>query len=82
MALIFPEQRSALISFLTRIPNLRGNKRVMIFLGRLHQKKGVELLVRAWAESAVQRAVHTADTYLVHCRANRGRHPERACQAA
>ncbi len=34
--------------FLEAFPSLLG-KRIMIFLGRLHQKKGVELLVRAWA---------------------------------
>ena len=37
--------------FLASFPGLR-DKRVMIFLGRLHRKKGVELLVRAWAQAS------------------------------
>ena len=35
--------------FLEAYPALRG-RRLMIFLGRLHRKKGVELLVRAWSQ--------------------------------
>ncbi len=42
-----PAQLSA-ESFLATYPSVRG-KRALLFLGRLHQKKGVELLVRAWA---------------------------------
>ena len=37
--------------FLNAHPALSG-KRLLLFLGRLHQKKGVELLVRAWAQVA------------------------------
>ncbi len=35
--------------FLAMFPQLRG-KRVVLFLGRLHPKKGVGLLVKAWLE--------------------------------
>ncbi len=46
--------------FLEKYPRARG-KRVLIFLGRLHRKKGVELLVRAWAGMAAR----TSDACLV-----------------
>ncbi len=39
-------------------PELRG-RRLMLFLGRLHQKKGLEMLVRAWS------AVRSRDAHLV-----------------
>ena len=37
--------------FLGAFPQLRG-KRIVLFLGRLHPKKGIDLLVEAWAELA------------------------------
>jgi glycosyltransferase involved in cell wall biosynthesis len=35
--------------FLARYPHLEG-KKIMLFLGRVHKKKGVDLLVKAWNE--------------------------------
>jgi glycosyltransferase involved in cell wall biosynthesis len=46
-------------AFLERFPHLRG-KRTLLFLGRLHAKKGVDLLIRAFG--AAQEA---ADCHLV-----------------
>ncbi|OAF15849.1 transferase [Bradyrhizobium centrolobii] len=40
-------------SFLATHPELRG-KRVLLFLGRLHEKKGCDLLVEAFAEVAAK----------------------------
>lgn len=37
--------------FLAEFPELRG-QRLILFLGRLHPKKGVDLLLRAWTEVA------------------------------
>jgi glycosyltransferase involved in cell wall biosynthesis len=37
--------------FLGKFPSLRG-KRVVLFLGRIHFKKGLDILVRAWATVA------------------------------
>ncbi|MGI4854196.1 MAG: glycosyltransferase [Janthinobacterium lividum] len=39
--------------FLNAFPQAKG-KRLVLFLGRLHYKKGVDLLVKAWAEIAGQ----------------------------
>lgn len=36
-------------AFLQRFPQLR-NKRFLLFLGRIHVKKGLDLLARAWSE--------------------------------
>jgi glycosyltransferase involved in cell wall biosynthesis len=35
-------------SFLNRYPNLEG-KRVILFMGRIHFKKGLDILVKSWA---------------------------------
>jgi glycosyltransferase involved in cell wall biosynthesis len=43
---VAPEDSSP-AEFLERYPHLRG-KRILLFLGRLHKKKGVDLLVKAW----------------------------------
>ena len=45
-----PEQRDP-EPFLAEFPELRG-QRLILFLGRLHPKKGVDLLLRAWTEVA------------------------------
>jgi len=45
-----PEDVSASL-FLDAYPQLAG-KRVMLYLGRLHAKKGLTMLVRAWASSS------------------------------
>jgi glycosyltransferase involved in cell wall biosynthesis len=37
--------------FLTRFPHLRG-KRLLLFLGRLHEKKGCDILIEAFAAAA------------------------------
>ncbi len=39
--------------FLARHPEAEG-KRIILFLGRIHYKKGVDLLLHAWAEMAAQ----------------------------
>lgn len=39
--------------FLDQHPNLEG-KKIILFLGRIHKKKGVDLLVRAWLKTASQ----------------------------
>jgi glycosyltransferase involved in cell wall biosynthesis len=43
-----PEQVSA-SEFFVRYPHLEG-KKIMLFLGRIHKKKGVDVLVKAWSE--------------------------------
>ena len=45
-----PAERSA-EGFLEGFPHLR-DRQIVLFLGRLHRKKGVDLLVEAWAEMA------------------------------
>lgn len=45
-----PESKSP-EPFLTQFPHLR-NGRIVLFLGRLHPKKGVDLLLAAWARIA------------------------------
>ena len=40
-------------AFYTRLPMLRG-RRYLLFVGRIHQKKGCDLLVQAFARFAVQ----------------------------
>ncbi|MDQ2711845.1 MAG: glycosyltransferase [Acidobacteriota bacterium] len=42
-----PERASATL-FLERFPELRG-KRIVLFLGRIHFKKGLDLLAEAWS---------------------------------
>ena len=49
-------------SFLAHFPGLRG-KRLILFLGRLHEKKGCDLLVEAFAE--IRRERGTDDLHLV-----------------
>ncbi len=46
-------RRSSAEDFLRRHPALKG-RRLLLFLGRLHPKKGCDLLVRAFAELASQ----------------------------
>jgi len=61
--------------FLNNFPQLRGNN-LLLFLGRLHEKKGCELLIRAFAalhRSAPERQLHLVmagpcadQNYLLH----------------
>jgi glycosyltransferase involved in cell wall biosynthesis len=52
--------------FLTRFPHLRG-KRLLLFLGRLHDKKGCDILLRAFARvlKAHRAPEHEAPLHLV-----------------
>lgn len=43
------EPDKAKASFLKRFPEL-GSKRFLLFIGRIHEKKGLDLLCKAWAE--------------------------------
>ena len=47
-------------TFLAHFPALRG-KRILLFLGRIHFKKGLDLLIRAWSQLASE----YPDAYLV-----------------
>jgi glycosyltransferase involved in cell wall biosynthesis len=44
-----PDLEAAREEFLTRFPQLRG-KRLLLFLGRMHEKKGCDLLIRAFLD--------------------------------
>jgi glycosyltransferase involved in cell wall biosynthesis len=46
--------------FLNRFPSLKG-KQVILFMGRIHFKKGLDILIKSWARVAKQRP----DTHLV-----------------
>lgn len=48
------------IEFLTRFPQLAG-KRLVLFLGRIHFKKGLDILVEAWSKVSA----HYPDAHLV-----------------
>jgi glycosyltransferase involved in cell wall biosynthesis len=45
------DANAQLAAFLGRFPNLR-NKRIILFLSRIHRKKGCDLLLRSFAKSA------------------------------
>jgi glycosyltransferase involved in cell wall biosynthesis len=57
-----PEQQRRL--FAERFPETRG-KRCLLFLGRVHVKKGADLLFTAWADLVRQQADATADWHLI-----------------
>lgn len=46
-------ERVSPAGFLRQYPHLSG-KKILLFLGRLHRKKGVDLLVSAWREVSVK----------------------------
>ena len=52
-----PRQRAL---FLEQYPELAG-KRLILFLGRIHEKKGCDLLLRAWQEVSHHRRKTAAD---------------------
>ncbi len=45
------EARQQTLAFETRFPAAQGTRR-LLFLGRVHEKKGVDLLLKAWAQVA------------------------------
>lgn len=50
--------------FLEAYPLLRG-RRILLFLGRLHAKKGIDMLLRAWAAVRAQASAAWNDAVLV-----------------
>ncbi|HVF70545.1 MAG TPA: glycosyltransferase [Chthoniobacterales bacterium] len=74
------DRDSARKEFLDRFPHLRG-KRLLVFLGRLHEKKGCDLLVEAFnrVPPSMRENVHLVmagpaanESYLAHLRAQAG----------
>lgn len=53
-----------LFAFRTRFPDLNG-KRLLLFLGRVHEKKGADLLFRAFARHIERRPVESAGVQIV-----------------
>ncbi|PPK43028.1 glycosyltransferase involved in cell wall biosynthesis [Trinickia symbiotica] len=65
------QQREA---FLTRFPHLRG-KRSLLFLGRVHEKKGIDLTLKGLAQCIAETPIsRTTDVHLIIAGANDNKH--------